>query len=825
MKKSIFFIATAVLFFFYSCSDFKDLGLPESVSVKTAAKFEVPLGTGALSIREKASLEKLKEILDKNISKNEGSSQNLSPSVYEYNPTSKDDAVLQYVFNYPLKEIPVSIDDGNNGKTDVSNISIPETEFKAPDINNSIFNSLKDALANSPGHIAVPEGVPGSISDIPEDKFPNKKYVVFTITQPVFTAMNVKNGKMNIKIKTPSGVSSGFAMTVSAKIVKKDDPSKLIAPLTGSSETKTISTTAGDITTISIDLAGAELVKEMHVVFDGSLSGGILGNTNTYDVIMEPSSDFAISKITGLTMTNAELGENGTVPVKKEFEFNGLNESLKEATIEKGELDFYCKLPEGWSGIKIDESYFLIDGGIEIANTDFSTPKEKEGFLLYKTADLAGKTVKSPASIAPRKTSTYKSNSDYSYIKLSLENATLVIGDEEPNLSINGDLRIESLSSLTIQLGDLNSFTGSEDTGLNFSTLLSDILKGEKSALINDFEFASTSRAGLHGYIFASQPTNSASLSGLSLKGKIFAQYDNKTNPDTKDTTYLIGDASTDDEILLKSSSKTLASVAKEGIITDSSVFAAENVSAEISSTAIEELINKKPDNLSVEYNLGLASGTDSELTLTGDELKMLENKPKISVSLALVLPFQMKLIDNADIPDFGKRDDVITISDAKSLIKEKDSEEKDKDLLNRDEAKDSEKWLKYADALKSCTMSYTVDNNLLINQSADGDVSLPIKISMYSVNDKGETVTWFGDEVNHEKSLDSTNGSHTFEFTKTEIRAIFENYPFIPKVKVEIPADGSVSHVARNSKFGIKGTFKIEFDRNIPVEVWSKND
>lgn len=823
MKKSIFFIVTAFLFFFYSCSDFKDLGLPESVSVRTAAKFEAPLGNGSLSIREKASLEKLKEILEKNISKNDDSSQNLSPSVYEYNPTAKDDAILQYIFNYPLKEIPISIDDGNDDKTDVSNISIPETKFEAPDINDSIYNSLKDALAAVPGHIDIPEGVPGNISEIPDDKFSNKKYVEFTITTPVFTTMNVKKGKMNINIKTPTGVSSDFAMTVGAKIVRKDDHSKLIAPIAGSSETKTVSTTANDITTISIDLAGAELVKEMHVIFEGTLAGGTLGNTNKYTVSMEPSSDFSISKITGLTMTNDELGANGTVPVKKEFEFNGLNESLKQATVEKGELDFYCKLPEGWSGIKVDESKFMIDGGLELEDSDFSTPKEKAGFLLYKTANLVGKTIKSPAAIAPKKTSTYKSDTDYSYIKISLENATLVFGDEEPNLSINGDLRIESLSSLTIKLGDLNSFTGSEDTGLNFSTLLSDILKGEKSALIDDFEFTSTSRAGLLGYIFASQPTNNAALTGLSLKGKISAKYDNKTNPDTKDTLDLVGDASTDDEILLRSSAKTLASVAKEGIITDSSVFAAENISKEIPSSVIENLINQKPDNLSVEYNLGLASGTESELTLTGDELKSLENKPKISVSLALVLPFQMKLIDKADIPELGKRDNVITIADAKSLIKEKDADEKDEDLLKRDEAKDSEKWLKYADALKSCTMVYTVDNNLLVNQLADGDVSLPIKISMYAVDDKGNTVTWFGDETNHEKPLDSTSGAHSFEFTKAEVRAIFENYPFIPKVKVEIPADGSVSHTARNSKFGMQGTFKIEFDRNIPVEVWSK--
>lgn len=825
MKKSIFFIATAFLFFFYSCSDFKDLGLPESVSVTTAARFEAPLGNGALSIREKASLEKLKDILEKNISSNDDSSENHSPSVYEYNPTEKDDAVLQYILNYPLKEIPISIDDGNDGKTDVSNISIPETKFEAPDINDSIYNSLKDALAAVPGHIDIPEGVPGNISEIPDDKFSNKKYVEFTITTPVFTTMNVKNGKMNINIKTPAGVSSDFVMTVGAKIVRKDDHSKLIAPLAGSSETKTVSTTANDITTISIDLAGAELVKEMHVIFEGTLAGGTLGNTNNYTVSMEPSSDFSISKITGLTMTNAELGANGTVPVKKEFEFNGLNESLKEAAVEKGELDFYCKLPEGWSGIKVDESYFVIDGGIEIANTDFSSPKEKAGFLLYKTADLAGKIVKSPASIAPRQTSTYKSDSDYSYIKISLENATLIFGDEEPNLSINGDLRIESLSSLTIQLGDLNSFTGSEDTGLNFSTLLSDILKGEKSALIDDFEFTSTSRASLLGYIFASQPTNNAALTGLSLSGKIYAKYDSKTEPDTQDIMYLIGDGSSDAEILLKSSAKTLASVAKEGIITDSSVFASENISAAIPSSVIENLINQKPDNLCVEYNLGLTSGTASELTLTGDELKSLDNKPKISVSLALVLPFQMKLLDNADIPELGKRDNVITIADAKSLIKEKDADEKDEDLLSRDEAKDSEKWLKYADALKACTMEYTVDNNLLVNQAADGDVSLPIKISLYAVNENGETVTWFGDEANHEKPLDSTTGTHSFEFTKAEVRTIFENYPFIPKVKVEIPADGSVSHAARNSKFGIKGTFRIEFDRNIPVEVWSKND
>ena len=52
-------------------------------------------------------------------------------------------------------------DDGNDDKTDVSNISIPETKFEAPDINDSIFNSLKDAILTAndgfDGYITVSE--------------------------------------------------------------------------------------------------------------------------------------------------------------------------------------------------------------------------------------------------------------------------------------------------------------------------------------------------------------------------------------------------------------------------------------------------------------------------------------------------------------------------------------------------------------------------------------------------------------------------------------------------------------------------------------------
>ena len=494
-----------------------------------------------------------------------------------------------------------------------------------------------------------------------------------------------------------------------------------------------------------------------------------------------------------------------------------------------------------------------------IFSSDKDTP---EGYILYKTATLDGKTV------TPQKTCTYESgvnpddtstytDDNVSWLEVALEDATIIFADSSKNekteLTLSGALRIDSLDHIKISLEELQEFADKIDTGLNLSTILSDVLKGDNKGLIDDIEFADSDEASLSGYLFVSQPTDKEALADLQFKGTVSALYNKSANG--AETTLSLFDSDKDGLLSMKNQKLTLKEAAaateekEANLIIDDSVFSEEYYSAKIGDGKITELINDKPDDLVVDYNLRLSSGSEEYIELDGDVVNALkDSNSSISISIALIVPLQLKLKDVADIPEKGNRDNTITIEDAMSLTKSDDDDsEPDKDLLDRDNAEDSEDWVKYAEALKKFELVYTVDNNIILNAEQvtvnetvtddnglsstttntfeRGEHPLGLKVKMYAVDDSGVQVTWFGDEENdYYKELDTSVGEHTFEFTKDEAVAILKNYPFIPKFMIEIPADGSLQYVPRDGSFGITGKVRVEFDDSVSVEVWNKN-
>lgn len=94
------FFATTLLF---SCS------VPESISVKTAeTSYEIPLGRTEMELAKKFSAETVQDAL----SSDDESEDSQKIYAYEFNPTKKDDAVLEYVMNYPVKEHLLSLPSG-----------------------------------------------------------------------------------------------------------------------------------------------------------------------------------------------------------------------------------------------------------------------------------------------------------------------------------------------------------------------------------------------------------------------------------------------------------------------------------------------------------------------------------------------------------------------------------------------------------------------------------------------------------------------------------------------------------------------------------------
>ncbi len=765
----------------FACNDYE---LPESISVKQKANYEVALGGSSFKVSEKFNVDKFKEALEDE--DNEDAAASLT--VYDYNPTENDSDVLQYILNYQIE----GIDLGLTTDSDLDTIEF-DTTFTAPDFSSDISSNL--TLTTTLPIVEL--GRDGSLGDIP---------LYFNITSPEFSTMLIRSGSLDVTVTAPANVSPDFAME--ATITLTNTSGNIIA---GPSD----ATDFANGGSVSLDLSGKTLVPNMLIVVSGSISGGVEGNALEYTVTASPNN-IKFDTIKGLTMTSEDLGENATIEIEESFELTGINGALKSATIEDGTLSFSCSYPDGWSGIVVDEDYFALSGGLELkggfnrdddkAVVDYGDFKytDDSKYILYEEATLTDK------SVSPSTVSTY-SGSDKSYIKFHLENATIVFADtdsgEEDSITLAGSCKINKIDELVIDLsalGDLSNGSNNEiDTGISFSTLLSDILDDEDeeiSNLLNNVEFSD-----IKGYLLMTYPkTCSDALSSISFSGNVTANYDSGS------TTLLSSDS-----IGMKQSDKILSSylvtekttdssgkaITKEWIGEEGAAFLTDMNSAELEN--MTELLNARPDNLKIAYSLAISDSV-TDVTLTGDDVDALtDGTSSINISLALVLPLKIVLNDEYDYPSSSRNDDgFITIDNVLEIADQEITE----DLLNRDDENEELDYEKYIDAIKSVGITYEIGNT----------TGLEVHAYFYD-----ETV--FNGTNYEPKELVIGESSESLNFTNDEIKKIFssESYPFCPKIKLAIK-EGDVE-ITRDAGFGVKAKLFVKTDGT--VEIWNKND
>lgn len=775
MKKLIFSLGILPLFTFYGCYDFTNIETPESLSVTSNTTYELPAGKLSFEVKEQLGIEKLKEILEDN------SSDDTKLSVYDYNPGNKEDSVFQYVINYPIKEIPISI----NADYDVGKNLSFNTDFEVPDFTQNISS----ALTVSPKEFPVPEGVNKSVAEAMN----GENFVYFNITSPDFDTMTLRSGSKlkvdftyisTVKGETSSSKSDDFSMPVSLSLVDRTDTSKVLAV------SETVDVANGG--TIYLDLTDKEIVPNMRLYIGGTLSGGVASKINKYKVAMKIENP-DIAKITGLNMDKDDLGTNGKININQTFQITGMNDALDSATIQTGSVSFHCQLPEGWSGVSCDNSdpnesgsYFVLSGGINVPNDKF-TDQTSEGYFLKKTANLSGIKIE-PAAV----------KTDGSYIKIALQNATIVFPESgNARVTLVGECKIDELKELVLDLSssEYTNFHDTIETGINLSTILSDLFKGDDSNLIQNVKFSN-----IDAYIFiTTPPTKKDVLADFSINGTINATYDGLTTP------LCLIDTATK-PITIKESDKSIDNFADENSIISSSEPFEEHkdesqnfYSCKVNDGVMTDILNAYPDNLKISYSLGLTGGDgpdDNIVTLSNADLALLNSNSALKISIAMVIPLEITLDDVTD----GNDDDTITIDDALALVGSKI----EKDLLNRDSKSDSEKWLDYTPAIESISIIYTLQNTMPLDQLS------------ITFNDTGSQIT---------KELDTSSGEYTIDFTQEEIESVCKNYPFIPTVKLEIGgADGSTpKSFKRNSEFVFNAKFRVK--TNGTVKIWDSND
>lgn len=766
--------ATVAAFSLFSCDDLRNFEIPEKVSVTANAAYKFPLGNGEILVKDKISAAELRKTFNENLDEDAA-----EVKVYDYNPDGHEDDVLQYLIKYPIQEIPLGISaDGSN-----------KIEFSSKIPVSNLNSKISDALFIEEKTYPIAEL--GKTAEIPDNGG-----ISFDITSPDFKTMQVYSGQFAIYVKAPENVSSDFKLK--AKVVLCGADGSVIS----SSDMRDISHDDGN-SPLYLDLSGKSLVPNMRLKIAGSMSGGTAGNKLEYTISMK-TQNLKISKVTGLNMTSDEIGDldndsstlDGTVGFSDEFEFTGMNDSLVSASVEKGSLGISSKIPDGWSGINAVVSGITVSqsgaDGFNIGEDEFKDVSSTDAnYLFNKSADISGKTVK-PSSGADK-------ISFSGQVSISFENATVIFDDgaSDPEIEVSGSCSIEKMGTMILDISALDSSagtSGSVDTGLSFSTLLSDSL-GEASNLIKNVEFS-----GVEGYVFAIMPEISA-LKDVSYSAcKIKAVYDGGS-------AVLLDSA---DGIKLKESSVDLDSLSDNETftITDSSFLKNEEYSAKTADGSVCALLNAMPDNLKIEYELsGLKNATDT-ITLTGDDVEKLQGLKSIQIFLLVQIPLEFTLHDKYDFPENeSKKDNAITIKDVRELVRiiNDEDEPENKDLFDRESADDwaDDDKRKYLDLIKSVSVYYKAENstNLEISANLNDDAS----------------------DIKKEISFENSGSYIKLGLSGEEIQSIFDSYPFNPVVPVEIVADGEQKKISRNSKFGLSGYVEVVTDGT--VEIWSKSD
>lgn len=782
MEKKLFFIGIIFPLFFFSCYDFTNIETPETVSISSDAKYQLPAGKISFTLKDKIDVKKLREIIDKNAgtsATDEASSAKASAAakaieIYDYNPTQKDDALLQFILNYPIKEISPF----TSLNSDLGDFTF-ERKFDVPDFNQSINSNL--SIDNQT--VKVPEGIPGSLTEINEGE-PLSAW--FKITSPDFKTMKLRTGALNISIKKHEGTSPSedFSLLVQFSLVDKTNHAHVIS--------KSAQVDCANGATIKLNLANADLLPEMEILIDGTLSGGTFAvppKINTYDLSFS-FDELKLSEITGLNM---DLGPASHIDISQTFPLSGINSTFKRASIKKGSMAFACVLPDNWSGISCKNSEFVMNGGITIPKENFKNTTSGSDFLRQEAA-LDGLVI-TPNDVSP----------EGSFIEFEVKDAHIIFHEEGDALTLSGACKIDEVEEVILDLSaagiDINH-TDVVDTGLNISTLLGDFLDGNDSSnLINNIKFPE-----IPAYLYITQPSDNEALKALSLKGKVDALY--TANGEEKELNL----ATIDEEGLpVKNTKTTFAGLADENfMVTSDTLFTRENYSCKIE--GMSEVFNAHPESLKFRYAVGLL-GDNSEIRLTNDDFQIFKTLG-FRISLALVFPLQIIFDDVTDTnsESQGVRDNVITIPNVLELT----GNTFDEDMLKREKSSEGEDWLDYTKIIEYIGLVYELDNetplenmkitfDLQTNQSSEAEAE-PVKII-------------------EPKALETSDGEHVLKFTNEEIESICKTYPVMPLVKVELcDADGtSLRSFNRNAHIDFKASLEIQTSGQM-VKIWDKN-
>lgn len=933
---------------FASCSLISDLEKPESLTLKTHATYQMPLGYANAYLKDHMSAKKLQKIIDENAAGQgyEGL------SVYEYTysiDNRRTDTSQKFIIDYPIMEVPLDISSylENLGDLDISSggSNTFSQEFKTTDLGNVEMNQDVDLGIDRLFKASDFEFDLGGIAAIPilgkdsqaDSSIPQlAPYFSFEITAPEYNTIKYKSGSFDFTF-TPDNPSTSMVLKLNIEI--EDSRGR---KLTATGGYQTLSKETGNWT-VKVPLENVSLPRGLRFRITGTFAGGGAGNIVKFTPSLKLSDDAKVSEITGLTVPDSELTAF-EMPVNVPVDMSQLSNYLVSADIGSGYLEYGLKIPESWSGVVAKPS-LSISGGINVTETEFGNGQTKTGYAVYKKVQLDGKkilpmdlqvqgklgvsiknaTIKIdydengdaidrvtfdakanisefknaklkmkdlmdsaqlhkqisqsiPEGVAnyissikfnqvglqgtvntdlPKNDMALKAVINSTYFEMSDLNDSLIFDGNTPykldmvqkyspakNCTISAGLPIDfdvlmSLSGTdpvdssivtfdSILMGHTYNFDfdvkfiydwgevvlktssvplqGDFDSGFNIRKMLEDSMKNN-DAIDQILEKVKFGKNSVRGRLTVTKPEGFDAVSGFTgFQGTIDMDCDGN-----------VSSLLMSNDINFVSVTKGMSQLADKDLKISQNIYERIPASVELNMTPLLTMLNDKPESVKLKYDLQMGSD-GNEVTILKSDIEHLKNSGKttsIKMSITLIVALELYIDDDIFVEDlftlFGK------------------GIEEGSDILHRENKDDVPFYKEYTDLIRQLGFYYIFENN----------TGLTITSRMIFKN--SEDVEYLTGEDKKLQLISSTEANeiknkkfHSWSklvFTKNDINTIFDNWPFSPRITLEIPKskidpvtlEPETIKITPSAFFGARGIFEIKTDGEF--ELWGGDD
>lgn len=419
MKKRLFCIFIIVPFLF-SCG----VEIPESISIKTKAKYSFSFGKKDFDLKEYISAEKLTSSMEGN---------KKAPKVYVYNP--QGNTKMQYLVSYPIDAVRVNLADKKfsdielptfKAKKIEQTIEVPKFSADASSVNTIKEIDINDMLFGTGGEAEL-------------------KIAPVTIDESVLSGKSLSkadaetsNLNRDVKIQITGGGFSTMLLEQGYILIKRTGTASVKTNLTielcDQNENIITSKTEVDFSTneqVQLDLAEKTVTSQMKLYVYGKFSSD---GTSTY-TLTPTVENMKIKEVKGLTLPEKTLNVENELTISTDSSF-------VSCQIEKGSVKLTSKIHSEVSGLNVTSRNISLSQAITV-DEDGWQKNESSTTILNRSYALDGKDFsKNPIKIKFEGSVNYK-----------LENASVTLENGAPiKIEIIPECKVEKLKSVQLDL-------------------------------------------------------------------------------------------------------------------------------------------------------------------------------------------------------------------------------------------------------------------------------------------------------------------------------------------------------------------------------------